>query len=189
MDQLHTPPSFCSFCSIEDSKDCHPTGRCCRFPDAVSRAIQAASLNLCQKYLRARHPEDCGITYTYCSRDHNVLLCPSKSTHIIPAYKHHKVLAGFTPCGEGCYGFPLHHTALSRSVAVACACSVPQNRLRLPIRTRDGLREDAPLESTSSALPCRMTDVSSNNRRTMWTHAHVHLMVVAPLQRSDRKNG
>ncbi|RCN24206.1 hypothetical protein ANCCAN_30103 [Ancylostoma caninum] len=81
------PKSNCAFCTYNDNKDSHPTGRCCRFPDAVSRAVQAASLNLCQKCLQQRH---CGISCTFCGRDHNVLLCPNKSTIAPHPYKRRK---------------------------------------------------------------------------------------------------
>ncbi|VDO23671.1 unnamed protein product [Heligmosomoides polygyrus] len=58
--QRTQPKSNCVFCSYEDNKDGHPTGRCCRFPDAVARAVQANVLQLCNKCLQQKHDEDCG---------------------------------------------------------------------------------------------------------------------------------
>ena len=50
----------CVFCP--DSGESHQSGRCSRFPDSVSRAVQAFRLGLCERCLRAGHDEDCGIT-------------------------------------------------------------------------------------------------------------------------------
>uniref|UniRef100_A0A7I4Z1A7 AMP-binding domain-containing protein n=1 Tax=Haemonchus contortus TaxID=6289 RepID=A0A7I4Z1A7_HAECO len=68
-----TQPKSNSLRPIEDNKNYHPTGRCCRYSDAVSRAVQSSHLNLCN-----RPRNDCGILCTYCGREHNGLLCPSK---------------------------------------------------------------------------------------------------------------
>ncbi|VDP07335.1 unnamed protein product [Heligmosomoides polygyrus] len=84
------PRSNCIFCTINDNKDCHPTGRCCRYPDAVSRAVQANNLGLCNRCLQPRHSEDCGILCTYCGREHNVLLCPSKLSQANASLKRRK---------------------------------------------------------------------------------------------------
>uniref|UniRef100_A0A7I4YG21 t-SNARE coiled-coil homology domain-containing protein n=1 Tax=Haemonchus contortus TaxID=6289 RepID=A0A7I4YG21_HAECO len=84
------PKSNCLFCLIEDNKDCHPTGRCCRYPDAVSRAVRASNLNLCNRCLQPRHREDCGILCTYFGREHNVLLCPSKLSQSTGSLKRKK---------------------------------------------------------------------------------------------------
>ncbi|CAJ0605089.1 unnamed protein product [Cylicocyclus nassatus] len=73
-----TPRSNCMFCTVEDNKDQHPTGRCCKFPDAVSRAVQASALGLCERCLQPKHHEDCGVTCPICGRLHNVLLCPNR---------------------------------------------------------------------------------------------------------------
>ncbi|VDL67380.1 unnamed protein product [Nippostrongylus brasiliensis] len=78
--QQTTPHSSCLFCSVEDNRDNHPTGRCYRFPDAVSRAVQAANLQLCNRCLQKKHQEDCGICCTYCGKDRNVLICPIKAS-------------------------------------------------------------------------------------------------------------
>ncbi|VDL66139.1 unnamed protein product [Nippostrongylus brasiliensis] len=83
------PKSNCLFCSVEDNKDSHPTGRCCRFPDPVSRAVQASTLRLCNKCLQRIHPDDCGIRCSFCGREHNVLLCPEKATQA-QSYKRRK---------------------------------------------------------------------------------------------------
>uniref|UniRef100_A0A7I4XXP8 Uncharacterized protein n=1 Tax=Haemonchus contortus TaxID=6289 RepID=A0A7I4XXP8_HAECO len=85
------PKSSCLFCSIDDNKDNHPTGRCCRFPDPVSRAAQAANLQLCNRCLQPRHPGDCGVQCTYCGRDHNALLCPSRSSQSSSPFKRRKI--------------------------------------------------------------------------------------------------
>ncbi|KAK6033498.1 hypothetical protein OSTOST_00307 [Ostertagia ostertagi] len=84
------PRSNCLFCPIADNKDCHPTGRCCRYPDAVSRAVQANNLGLCNRCLQPRHGEDCGILCTYCGREHNVLLCPNKLSQSTASLKRRK---------------------------------------------------------------------------------------------------
>ncbi|KAK6030960.1 hypothetical protein OSTOST_02897 [Ostertagia ostertagi] len=84
------PRSNCIFCPINDNKDCHPTGRCCRYPDAVSRAVRANNLGLCNRCLQPRHNEDCGILCTYCGRDHNVLLCPNTLSHATTSAKRRK---------------------------------------------------------------------------------------------------
>ncbi|VDP39760.1 unnamed protein product [Heligmosomoides polygyrus] len=59
------PKSSCVFCAVDGNKDNHPTGRCCRFPDAVSRAVQAANLRLCNKCLQPRHADSSRIQCTY----------------------------------------------------------------------------------------------------------------------------
>ncbi|KAK6030618.1 hypothetical protein OSTOST_03243 [Ostertagia ostertagi] len=84
------PKSSCLFCPVEDNKDNHPTGRCCRFPDAVSRAVQAANLRLCNKCLQPRHSDDCGIHCVFCQGDHNVLLCPRKAPAASTSFKRRK---------------------------------------------------------------------------------------------------
>ncbi|KIH57415.1 hypothetical protein ANCDUO_12394 [Ancylostoma duodenale] len=57
-----TPRSNCAFCAYEDNKDMHVTSRCCRYPDPVSRAIQASTRQLCEKCLQPKHLEECGIS-------------------------------------------------------------------------------------------------------------------------------
>ncbi|KAK6015070.1 hypothetical protein OSTOST_19513 [Ostertagia ostertagi] len=84
------PHSSCVFCSIEDNRDNHPTGRCCRFPDAVSRAIQVTNLRLCNRCLQPKHNEDCGILCTFCGKEHNVLICPGKASLGTSSYKRRK---------------------------------------------------------------------------------------------------
>lgn len=73
------PKSSCVFCSFDDNKDGHPTGRCCRFPDAVARAVQANVLGLCNRCLQPNHSDDCGFKCAICDQGHNMLLCPSRS--------------------------------------------------------------------------------------------------------------
>ncbi|KAK5984922.1 hypothetical protein GCK32_000992 [Trichostrongylus colubriformis] len=85
------PKSNCVFCSIEDNNDSHPTGRCCRFRDAVSRAVQAANLRLCNRCLQPRHANNCGVVCSYCSQDHNVLLCPHKYSSASSSFKRRKI--------------------------------------------------------------------------------------------------
>ncbi|EYC39968.1 hypothetical protein Y032_0635g925 [Ancylostoma ceylanicum] len=85
------PRSNCVFCTVEDNKDQHPTGRCCKYPDAVSRAVQAAALGLCERCLQPKHVEDCGVSCPICTRNHNVLLCPNRGTQAVPMYKRRKV--------------------------------------------------------------------------------------------------
>ncbi|KAK6061260.1 hypothetical protein COOONC_01076 [Cooperia oncophora] len=85
------PKSSCVFCTFEDNKDNHPTGRCYRFADPVSRAVQASHLHLCNRCLQPRHCEDCGITCSFCSGNHNVLLCPAKASASSTPYKRRKV--------------------------------------------------------------------------------------------------
>ncbi|VDO65269.1 unnamed protein product [Heligmosomoides polygyrus] len=70
--QRTQPKSNCVFCSYEDNKDGHPTGRCCRFPDAVARVVQANVLQLCNKCLQQKHDEDCGFRCAICDQGHNI---------------------------------------------------------------------------------------------------------------------
>ncbi|XGW29674.1 hypothetical protein V3C99_009041 [Haemonchus contortus] len=85
------PRSSCVFCTFEENKDNHPTGRCYRFVDPVSRAVQASNLRLCNRCLQARHPEDCGISCSFCNGNHNVLLCPAKASTSSASYKRRKL--------------------------------------------------------------------------------------------------
>lgn len=89
--QQTKPVSSCVFCTVEDNRDNHSTGRCYRFPDAVSRAVQATNLRLCNRCLQPRHSEDCGIICTFCGKDHNVLICPSKSSLGSSSFKRRKI--------------------------------------------------------------------------------------------------
>ncbi|KAL6738009.1 hypothetical protein Aduo_011605 [Ancylostoma duodenale] len=73
-----TSRSNCAFCAYEDNKDMHVTSRCCRCPDPVSRAIQASTRQLCEKWLQPKHLEECGISCQVCGPAHSVLLCPSR---------------------------------------------------------------------------------------------------------------
>ncbi|EYC08942.1 hypothetical protein Y032_0063g3445 [Ancylostoma ceylanicum] len=58
------PKSPCIFCSLTENLDSHSTMRCNRFPDPVSKALQAARLQLCERCLKAQHDgEDCGINF------------------------------------------------------------------------------------------------------------------------------
>ncbi|XGW22653.1 hypothetical protein V3C99_005120 [Haemonchus contortus] len=84
------PHSSCVFCSVEENRDNHPTGRCCRFPDAVSRAIQVTNLQLCNRCLQPKHSEDCGILCTFCGKEHNVLICPGKASLGTSSFKRRK---------------------------------------------------------------------------------------------------
>ncbi|EYB92010.1 hypothetical protein Y032_0199g1666 [Ancylostoma ceylanicum] len=92
------PRSNCVFCTVEDNKDQHPTGRCCKYPDAVSRAVQAAALGLCERCLQPKHVEDCGVSCPICTRNHNVLLCPNRGTQAVPMYKRRKICVSIMFC-------------------------------------------------------------------------------------------
>ncbi|EYC40107.1 hypothetical protein Y032_0629g849 [Ancylostoma ceylanicum] len=73
------PKSNCVFCSVEDNRDNHFSGRCSRFSDPVARTAQAMVLRLCLKCLKPEHgAEDCRMRCGGCGRDHNQLLCSSK---------------------------------------------------------------------------------------------------------------
>ena len=76
-----TARSNCAFCTFEDNRDQHQTGRCCRYADPVARATQASAMRLCEKCLQPKHSEDCGLSCQICGRGHNVLLCPSRGGH------------------------------------------------------------------------------------------------------------
>ncbi|EYB80848.1 hypothetical protein Y032_0398g720 [Ancylostoma ceylanicum] len=85
-----TPKSACVFCSLAENADSHHSGRCPRFPDPVSRAVQASKLGLCERCLKPSHPNDCGIACQYCRMPHNSLLCPSRSFHYASTSKKRK---------------------------------------------------------------------------------------------------
>ncbi|VDL78221.1 unnamed protein product, partial [Nippostrongylus brasiliensis] len=38
------PQSSCAFCTVEENRDAHITARCTRYPDTVSRTVQASRL-------------------------------------------------------------------------------------------------------------------------------------------------
>ncbi|CAJ0596963.1 unnamed protein product [Cylicocyclus nassatus] len=59
--------SNCVFCTVADNRDQHPTGRCCKYPDAVARAVQAAALELCERCLQSKHRDECGVTCPACA--------------------------------------------------------------------------------------------------------------------------
>lgn len=72
------PTSACAFCSVEENRDAHFTGRCTRFPDSVSRTAQASRLLLCLRCLKPSHQDDCGVKCGGCGLDHNSLLCTQR---------------------------------------------------------------------------------------------------------------
>ncbi|VDO86374.1 unnamed protein product [Heligmosomoides polygyrus] len=49
------PKSPCIFCTIAENPDSHHSGRCPRFPDPVSRAVQASKMGLCECCLKPAH--------------------------------------------------------------------------------------------------------------------------------------
>ncbi|KIH53330.1 hypothetical protein ANCDUO_16546 [Ancylostoma duodenale] len=75
------PVPSCLFCPVAENLDSHQSGRCTRFPDTVSRAVQASRLGLCERCLKTGHEEDCGVTCQFCRLPHNTLLCPTRSLH------------------------------------------------------------------------------------------------------------
>ncbi|CAJ0594562.1 unnamed protein product [Cylicocyclus nassatus] len=66
--------SSCVFCPEGEAS--HPSGRCPKYPDPVSRAVQASRLGLCDRCLRRSHDEPCDASCNHCRKPHNTLLCP-----------------------------------------------------------------------------------------------------------------
>ncbi|KAL6739058.1 hypothetical protein Aduo_012547 [Ancylostoma duodenale] len=81
------PKSSCLFCSLAENLDSHTTNRCNRFPDPVSRALQAARLHLCERCLKAQHGDDCGVKCAMCGLPHNTLLCHGRARPEGQAFK------------------------------------------------------------------------------------------------------
>ncbi|EYC08940.1 hypothetical protein Y032_0063g3445 [Ancylostoma ceylanicum] len=82
------PKSPCIFCSLTENLDSHSTMRCNRFPDPVSKALQAARLQLCERCLKAQHDgEDCGVKCTMCGLPHNTLLCHNRARPEVQPFK------------------------------------------------------------------------------------------------------
>ncbi|KAL6726689.1 hypothetical protein Aduo_008633 [Ancylostoma duodenale] len=69
----------CLFCSKEQNKDGHISGRCHQFPDVVVRALRVAELSLCRQCLKDRHDHTCAVRCSCCHGDQYILLCPSRS--------------------------------------------------------------------------------------------------------------
>ncbi|VDP15459.1 unnamed protein product [Heligmosomoides polygyrus] len=72
------PTSACVFCSVEENRDRHFTGRCTRFPDSVSRTAQTWQLLLCLRCLKPSYQDDCGVKCGGCGLDHKSLLCTQR---------------------------------------------------------------------------------------------------------------
>lgn len=69
------PCSSCAFCTVEENRDTHLTGRCTRYPDTVARTAQASRRRLCLRCLKDEHSDDCGVRCGNCGLDHNSILC------------------------------------------------------------------------------------------------------------------
>ncbi|VDP22757.1 unnamed protein product [Heligmosomoides polygyrus] len=69
------PKSNCIFCTVEENRDSHYSGRCMKYADPVSRTVQASKLNLCLKCLKPSHGDDCQVKCASCGLGHNQLLC------------------------------------------------------------------------------------------------------------------
>ncbi|EYC19101.1 hypothetical protein Y032_0025g1173 [Ancylostoma ceylanicum] len=61
----------CLFCSKEQNKDGHISGRCHQYPDVIIRALRVAELSLCRQSLKDRHEHACAVRC--------VLLCPNRN--------------------------------------------------------------------------------------------------------------
>ncbi|KAK6742034.1 hypothetical protein RB195_009728 [Necator americanus] len=105
------PKSSCLFCTVDENRDNHHSGRCPRFPDPISKTAQATKLNLCLLCLKAAHEDTCGVKCGSCGLGHNFLLCSSKRPQ--PPTKR-----PYKKCGYECIGrvqlvCDLHPTSLS----------------------------------------------------------------------------
>ncbi|CAJ0607755.1 unnamed protein product [Cylicocyclus nassatus] len=76
--------SSCVFCP--EGEGSHPSGRCPKYPDPVSRAVQASRLGLCDRCLRKSHDEPCDTSCNHCRKPHNTLLCPIRGFRHTPKH-------------------------------------------------------------------------------------------------------
>ncbi|VDP18004.1 unnamed protein product [Heligmosomoides polygyrus] len=76
------PRSSCAFCTFEENRGSHHTARCTRYPDTVSRTVQASRLQLCLRCLKEAHADDCDVKCGSCGLDHNGLLCTHRKPFI-----------------------------------------------------------------------------------------------------------
>ncbi|VDP27370.1 unnamed protein product [Heligmosomoides polygyrus] len=84
------PTSACAFCSVEENRDGHFTGRCTRFPDFVSRMAQASRLLVCLRYLKPSHQDDFGMKCRGCALGHNSLPCTQRRAFNGSPMKRHR---------------------------------------------------------------------------------------------------
>ncbi|VDO64496.1 unnamed protein product [Heligmosomoides polygyrus] len=68
------PCSSYAFCTVEENRGTHLTGRCTRYPDTVARTAQASRRRLRLRCLRDEHSDDCGVRCGNCGLDHNSIL-------------------------------------------------------------------------------------------------------------------
>ncbi|VDP57835.1 unnamed protein product [Heligmosomoides polygyrus] len=73
------PRSSCAFCTFEENRDSHHTARCTRYPDTVSRTVQASRLQLFLRCLKEAHADDCDVKCGSFGLDHNALLCTHRT--------------------------------------------------------------------------------------------------------------
>ncbi|KAK6750575.1 hypothetical protein RB195_002507 [Necator americanus] len=81
------PKSICLFCTVDENRDNHHSGRCPRFPDPISKTAQATKLNLRLLCLKAAHEDTCGVKCGSCGLGHNFLLRTSKRQRPQPPTK------------------------------------------------------------------------------------------------------
>ncbi|EYC45671.1 hypothetical protein Y032_0420g1141 [Ancylostoma ceylanicum] len=64
------PKSNCVFCPVDENRDSHPSGRCLRYADPVSRTSRLTTLGFCLR-CKPRHDDDCVVNCINCGLVHN----------------------------------------------------------------------------------------------------------------------